>query len=51
LPHFKLDVDINLMSAEEQREAATVLLEAAERLSQAVARVQAPKKDISASVA
>jgi adenylate cyclase len=42
LPHFQLDVDITLMSAEEQRKAAAVLLEAAERLSKATAKVQVP---------
>lgn len=38
LPHFQLDVDITLMSAEEQRAAAAVLLEAAERLSSVTAK-------------
>jgi Adenylate and Guanylate cyclase catalytic domain len=33
LPHFHLDVDVGLMSAEEQQAAAAVLREAAERLS------------------
>jgi hypothetical protein len=34
LPHLQLDVDVPLMSAEERREAAAVLLEAMERLSE-----------------
>ena len=33
LPHFRLDVDVTLMSAEEQREAAAELRKAARRLS------------------
>jgi len=33
MPHMRLDVDVNLMTASEQREAAATLLEAAERLS------------------
>ena len=33
LPHFKLDVDVRLMSADEQQAAAEVLREAARRLS------------------
>jgi hypothetical protein len=33
LPHMRLDVDVNLMTANEKREAAASLLEAAERLS------------------
>jgi class 3 adenylate cyclase/HAMP domain-containing protein len=33
MPHVRLDVDVNLMTASEQREAAAMLLEAAERLS------------------
>jgi len=33
MPHLRLDVGINLMTASEQREAAATLLEAAERLS------------------
>jgi len=33
MPHMRLDVDVNLMTASEQREAAAALLEAAERLS------------------
>ena len=37
-PHLQLDVDINLMSAEERREAATLLREALERLSNAAAK-------------
>jgi class 3 adenylate cyclase len=40
LPHFQLDVDVSLMSTEEQGEAAAVLLEAAERLSNAVAKAK-----------
>ena len=32
LPHFQLDVDVSLMSAVEQQEAAAVLLDAARRL-------------------
>ena len=31
--HVRLDVDVDLMSAKEKREAAEMLLEAAERLS------------------
>ena len=33
MPHVRLEVDVNLMSAKEKREAATMLSEAAERLS------------------
>ena len=33
LPHFQLDVDVNLMNAEQQREALAALLESVERLS------------------
>ena len=33
LPHFKLDLDVRLMSAAEQQVAAEVLREAARRLS------------------
>ncbi len=33
MPHVRLDVDVGLMTAREQREAAAMLLEAAERLS------------------
>ncbi len=33
MPHVRLDVDVNLMTAKEKREAAAMLLEAAERLS------------------
>jgi class 3 adenylate cyclase/PAS domain-containing protein len=33
MPHVRLDVDVNLMTASEQREAAAMLLEAVERLS------------------
>jgi class 3 adenylate cyclase len=33
MPHMRLDVDVNLMTAREKREAAARLLEAAERLS------------------
>jgi class 3 adenylate cyclase len=33
LPHFQLDVDVSLMSVEQQREAAEVLRQAAERLA------------------
>ncbi len=33
MPHFQLDADINLMSAEQRREAAEILLEVAARLS------------------
>jgi class 3 adenylate cyclase len=33
VPHLRLDVDVSLMSAKEKRQAAAVLLEAAERLS------------------
>jgi len=40
LPHFQLDVDITLMSVDEQREASAVLLEATERLSNAIAKAQ-----------
>jgi C4-dicarboxylate-specific signal transduction histidine kinase len=35
LPHLQLDVEVAMMSAEEQREAATVLLDAAKRLCNA----------------
>ena len=38
LPHFQLDVDVTLMSAEEQQKAAAVLLEVAERLSNSGAK-------------
>jgi hypothetical protein len=38
LPHFQLDVDVTLMTAQEQRQAAAVLLDAAERLSNAKAK-------------
>ena len=38
LPHFQLDADVSLMSAEEQREAAVILLESAERLSNSGAK-------------
>ncbi len=38
LPHLHLDIDVAMMSAEEKREAATVLLDAAERLSNAMAK-------------
>ncbi len=38
LPHFQLDVEVALMSAEEQREATAMLLEAVERLSNATAK-------------
>jgi class 3 adenylate cyclase/PAS domain-containing protein len=37
-PHLKLDVDVRLMSAEERQEAATVLQDAANRLSTADAK-------------
>jgi class 3 adenylate cyclase/HAMP domain-containing protein len=33
MPHVRIDVDVNLMTANEKREAAAMLLEAAERLS------------------
>jgi class 3 adenylate cyclase len=33
MPHVRLDIDVNLMTAREQREAAAMLSEAAERLS------------------
>ncbi len=33
LPHFRLDVDVTLMSPDEQREALAVLLDSVERLS------------------
>jgi class 3 adenylate cyclase/HAMP domain-containing protein len=33
MPHVRLDVDVDLMTANEKREAAAMLLEAAERLS------------------
>ncbi len=33
MPHVRLEVDVNLMSAKEKREAAAMLSEAAERLS------------------
>ena len=33
IPHVRLNVDVNLMTASEKREAAAMLLEAAERLS------------------
>jgi class 3 adenylate cyclase/HAMP domain-containing protein len=33
MPHVRLEVDVNLMTAKEKREAATMLSEAAERLS------------------
>jgi adenylate cyclase len=38
LPHFQLDADVSLMSAQEQRDAAAILLEAAERLSNSGAK-------------
>ena len=38
LPHFQLDVDIARMSAEQQREASAVLLDAAARLSNGPAK-------------
>jgi adenylate cyclase len=38
LPHLQLDVDVAMMSAEEQREAATALLDAAKRLSNSAAK-------------
>jgi class 3 adenylate cyclase len=40
LPHLQLDADVAMMSAEEQREAATALLDAAKRLSNASAKAQ-----------
>jgi class 3 adenylate cyclase len=40
LPHLQLDVDVALMSAEEQGEAATALLDAAKRLSNITAKAQ-----------
>jgi adenylate cyclase len=46
LPHFQLDVDITLMSVDEQREASTVLLEAAERLSNAIAKAQSHEEKL-----
>ncbi len=33
MPHVRIDVDVNLMTANEKRQAAAMLLEAAERLS------------------
>ncbi len=33
MPHVRLDVDVDLMTAKEKRKAAAMLLEAAERLS------------------
>jgi hypothetical protein len=33
MPHMRLDVDVDLMTAREQRQAAAMLLEAAKRLS------------------
>jgi hypothetical protein len=33
MPHVRLDVDVNLMTAKEKRQAAAMLLEAADRLS------------------
>jgi adenylate cyclase len=39
LPHLQLDVDVAMMSPEEQREAATVLLDAAKRLSSGTTKV------------
>jgi len=33
MPHVRLGVDVHLMTAGEKREAAAILLEAAERLS------------------
>ena len=33
MPHVRLDVDVDLMTASEKREAAAMLLDAAERLS------------------
>ena len=41
LPHFQVDADITLMSAEEQREAAAVLRKLAKRFSNGRAKVQA----------
>ena len=34
LPHFRLDVDVTLMSPDEQKSAASVLRDAARRLSE-----------------
>jgi adenylate cyclase len=44
LRHLQLDVDVPLMSAEEQREATAVLLEAVERLSKAMAKAQSRRQ-------
>ena len=33
IPNVRLDIDVNLMTATEKREAAAMLLEVAERLS------------------
>ena len=42
LPHFQLDVDVNLMNPSEQRDALAVLIESVERLSAVGSNLEVP---------
>ncbi len=48
MPHMRLDVDVSMMTAREQREAAARLLEAAERLSNWSAPIEWSSLNVSA---